>query len=144
MKNLLFLIFIIPLIGFAQCEVTHSTAPCSAEFPGGVNELRKWMQTHSTYFPKQEKMQASATFTIDTLGKATYIEVLSNVQDSAMSGYEIQQKSNEIIRLLETMPAWKPAGFGKDCKFKVCEIHTLYFYFYSKEMLEKLKQENKL
>lgn len=141
MKYLFFLFCIFSLQGFSQCEMTYSTARCSAKFPGDANGLRKWMQDNTNYFPEHGKMQASAKFTIDTLGKATYIEILSNVQDSAQSGVEMRVKSNEITRLLNTMPAWKPAMHGNNCSRKVCEVHTLYFYFYAKE--EKAKSASK-
>ena len=141
MKKLLLLLCILSFQSYSQCETTYITSRCSAKFPGDAKGLRKWMQEHTTYFPKQGKMQASAKFTIDTLGKAVFIEVLSNVQDSAQTGEELRVKTKEIIRLLEAMPAWQPAKHGNNCSYKVCEIHTFYFYFYSKKELKKLKKE---
>lgn len=141
MKKLLLLFCILSFQAFAQCEMTYNTARCSANFPGDAKGLREWMQNNTKYFPENGKMQASAKFTIDTLGKAVFIEVLSNVQDSAQTGSELRIKTKEIIRLLNAMPAWKSAKHGKTCSYKVCEVHTLYFYFYSKKELKKLRKK---
>ncbi len=82
----------------------YSDPPVKAEFPGGQQELSRWIDRH-TQIPSQ--LQESGV--VGEVVTALRIE-----SDGHVSGYRILKGlegcNNEARRLINTMPQWKPAG----------------------------------
>ena len=82
----------------------YSDPPVKAEFPGGQQELSRWIDRH-TRIPSQ--LQESGV--VGEVVAALRIE-----SDGHVSGYRILKGlegcNNEARRLINTMPQWKPAG----------------------------------
>lgn len=82
----------------------YSDPPVKAEFPGGQQELSRWIDRHIR-IPSQ--LQESGV--VGEVVAALRIE-----SDGHVSGYRILKGlegcNNEARRLINTMPQWKPAG----------------------------------
>lgn len=76
----------------------------SAEFPGGMEAFYKWVEERLRYPEecKAKEIQGRVTtqFVIDKDGSITDIKVLKSPDDLL---------SQEVIRIVKTMPKWKPA-----------------------------------
>ena len=76
----------------------------SAEFPGGVEAMYKWIADHIKY-PEECKAKGiqgrvSLSFVIETDGSITNVKAVRSPDD---------RLSQEAIRVVSAMPKWKPA-----------------------------------
>ena len=82
----------------------YSDPPVKAEFPGGQQELSRWIERHT-----QTPPQLQESGMVGEVVAALRIE-----SDGHVSGYRILKGlegcNNEARRLINTMPQWKPAG----------------------------------
>lgn len=112
-------------IGFAQEDKASTdnfasetkkviTAP---EFPGGNNELTKWLANNLKY-PKEAKKSriqgvVEVEFTIDKTGKISDAKVIKGLHPLC---------DNEVLRLVDSMPNWIPGeknGEKVDVKYRL-------------------------
>ncbi len=82
------------------------------EFPGGMVEFMKWLNSHLRYpalaQQKKESGKVVLSFIIDTDGKVCDAKILNKVPASL---------EREALRIVRLMPQWKPGEqMGKPCR----------------------------
>lgn len=86
------------------------------EFPGGITEFMKWL-TKTLKYPAQAQRQKTqgtviVSFIINKDGSVTGLSVVKSVS---------QELDREALRVLRTMPKWKPGeDNGKPCRTYFC------------------------
>jgi protein TonB len=85
-------------------DIVYTAVEEDAEFPGGADALRKFMQKNVIYPRKAEQMEISGRvivyFEIDKEGKVNNIKLHKGINELLDA---------EAIRVIKLMPAWKPA-----------------------------------
>ncbi len=75
------------------------------EFPGGVDELMKYLRKNVRYpaLERDQNIQGTvvAQFVVTELGKIEHVQIVKSVKGSF--GFD-----REVIRLVQSMPDWKP------------------------------------
>lgn len=111
MKNLiyLFLTLLVSCATFAQTDTTRCEYPFDeylAEFPGGKNELIKFLSENIQYpeVAKKNKVSGKSVvkFTIDIDGSISDVKIIRPMETCP-------ECDEEAIRVVKTMPNWTPA-----------------------------------
>lgn len=88
-------------------DIPVFSAEISPEFPGGLNALRKYLESSIRYPEAARKQGLSGTvyitFVIDEMGKATRLEC---------KGGADKVFYDEAMRVITNMPKWKPGQMG--------------------------------
>lgn len=104
-----FLLFVLLLVvngSFAQtADSVYTTVDHEAEFPGGRDEMMKWMGSNLTYPPSLTEednliSHISVSFVVELDGRVTEIRVLRGGDQAA---------NRHIAGIIKSMPHWKPA-----------------------------------
>ncbi len=116
--NLLFCLFLSPMVMFAQVKenpekavvvevpplVEEELPDVDAEFPGGIDAMMNFMKENMRYpqysIEMNEQGRVFLSFIVDKDGSISDIKVEKGISDSL---------NVEAIRVVKTMPKWKPA-----------------------------------
>lgn len=108
-----------------QKEEIHTVVEIMAEFPGGKDELVKFMKRNLTY-PHKAKQQS--------IGGKAVVKFIVN-EDGYISGAEVVKSTGisdldeEAIRIIQIMPKWKPALINAQnvkCYFNLPVTFAMY------------------
>ncbi len=92
----------------AQEEQTYMVVEEQPEYPGGMNELMKYLQK-SIKYPEDSRKNGSqgrafVRFIVEKDGSVTNAEIMKSSGDTSLDA--------EAVRVVESMPKWKPGKQG--------------------------------
>ena len=131
------------MIRRSEKDEIYTIVETQAEFPGGLKEMYKFIQTNLKYPEVARKLslggKAFLKFVVNEDGNISNVEIIKGTGNDEMD--------EEAIRVVKLMPKWKPASMtGKEvkCYFNLPLIYSLTEPFYTYNLFSKNEQYLKI
>lgn len=134
---LILFLFLFQHYVFSQAEPVFTIVESMPEYPGGPDEMHKFIAKNVKYpksaIEKDKEGTVYVTFVIDTVGNITEARILRGVADAP-------ELDAEALRVVNMMPTWKP---GTQNGRKVKTAYNLPIKFKLNKTNDKGKKKKK-